>query len=135
MANTWFPLALKAFANKLHEWDADDMRVMLVKDTYTYDAADEFLSDIGASNDNGRSGLITGKTIATGGVLDGDDVSLVATDVVACNALIVFAHTGDDTTARCLLYIDTATNLPITPTAGQTVDVSWSNGSSKIAVL
>jgi len=110
-----------------------DVRAMLVKSTYTYSAAHDFLDDIGA-NDNGRTVALASKTY-TSGVFDAADTSLTATAATACNALVLFQHTGVDATARVIAYIDTATGLPMTPAAGQTVNIAWDNGANKIGKL
>jgi hypothetical protein len=111
-----------------------DVRVCLVASTYAQNlAADDFLADVGA-NDNGRSAALASKTY-TAGVFDAADTSLVATAAVACEALVLFQHTGVDATARLIAYIDTATGLPFTPAAGQTVSVAWSEAADKIFKL
>ncbi len=134
MANAFFDPGREGFAIGEIDWDTDDIRVMLVRSTYSFDAADKFLSDLGAV-DNGRSAALAGKT-GTNGVLDANDTSLVATAANASNALVVFKHTGADGTARTILYIDTPTSgLPFTPAAGQTVNIAWDNGANKIAKL
>jgi hypothetical protein len=111
-----------------------DIRVMLTKTAYTFSAAHKFLSDITAGNDNGRSAALASKTI-TNGVFDAADTTITATAAVACNALIVFQHTGVDATARLIAYIDTATGLPVTPAASGVVNVTWDNGANKIFKL
>ena len=133
MANAVFPKGKEALLAGNVDWDANDIRVMLVRSTYSYDGADEFVADLGAV-DNGRSGAFTGKTV-TNGVADADDTSLTATAANASNALVVFVHTGSDATARLLAYIDTATGLPFTPAASQVVNIAWDSGANKIFAL
>lgn len=131
MANALFSKGRQGFLSGLIDWDTDDIRVMLVRSTYTFDDNDEFLADLGAV-DNGRSAALTSPTV-TLGVVDAADTSLTATSAVACNALIIFKHTGADATARLIAYIDTPTSgLPFTPAASQVVDVLWNNGANKI---
>ncbi len=111
-----------------------DVRACLVKSTYTYSAAHQFMSDVGA-NDNGRTAALASKTY-TSGVFDAADTSLTATAASACNALVIFQHTGVDATARLIAYIDTVTSgLPFTPSASQTVNIAWDNGANKIFKL
>lgn len=111
-----------------------DVRAMLVRSAYTFSAAHDFLDDIGA-NDNGRSAALSSKTY-TSGVFDAADTTLTATSAVACNALVVFQHTGSDATARVIAYIDTPTSgLPFTPSASQVVNITWDNGANKIFKL
>lgn len=111
-----------------------DVRAMLVKSTYSFNDAHKFLSDIGAV-DNGRTAALGSKTYAAG-VFNAANTSLVATAAVACNAIILFQHTGADGTARLIAYIDTpASGLPCTPAAGQTVNINWDTGANKIFKL
>jgi hypothetical protein len=84
--------------------NSGDIRAMFVKSTYVYNAADKFLSNLGAV-DNGRSASLSGKNF-TDGIFDAADTSLTATAAVACNAVVLFQHTGSDATARAIAYID-----------------------------
>ncbi len=133
MASALFDPGREGFLDGSIDWDTNDMRVMLVKSTYTFDSADKFISDLGAV-DNGRSAALGTKSV-TNGVANAANTSLVATDAAACNALIVFQHTGVDSTARLIAYIDNATGLPFTPAASQTVNISWDTGANKIFKL
>lgn len=111
-----------------------DIRVMLVKSTYTFSAAHKFLADLGVV-DNGRSAALASKTV-TNGVFDAADTTLTATAAVACASLVLFQHTGSDATARTIAYIDApASGLPFTPSSGQTVNIAWDNGANKIFKL
>lgn len=112
-----------------------DIRVCLVASAYTVNlATHEDMADI-STNDNGRSAALASKTY-TAGVFDAADTSLTATSAVACEALVVFLHTGTDATARLIAYIDTPTSgLPFTPSAGQTVNITWDGGANKIFKL
>ena len=111
-----------------------DIRVMVVLSTYVFDAAHKFVADLGAV-DNGRSTALQNKTY-TNGVFDADNISLVATAASAVSSLIIFYHTGSDATARLIAYIDTAASgLPFTPSAGQTVNITWDSAANKIFKL
>ena len=133
LASALFDPGREGFLDGTIDWDTDDIRAMLVLNTYTFNAANKFITDIGAV-DNGRSAALAGKTV-TSGVADANDTSLTATAASASNAIIVFKHTGADATARLIAYIDTATGLPFTPGAGQTVNIAWDNGANKIFKL
>lgn len=111
-----------------------DIRVMLVKSAYVFGAAHQFLSDITAGNDNGRSASLASKTYVAG-VFDAADTIIVTLAAAASNALVVYVHTGVDATARLIAYIDTATGLPFTPAAGQTVNQVFDNSVNKIFKL
>jgi hypothetical protein len=133
MANALYSLGREGFLDGSIDWDTNDIRVMLVKSTYTFDDADNDLTDLGAV-DNGRSAALGSKTVALG-VADAADTTITATAAVECNALVIFQHTGTDSTARLIAYIDTATGLPVTPAAGGVVNVAWDNGANKIFKL
>ena len=111
-----------------------DIRVMLALSSYVFVASHKFLADLGVV-DNGRSTALQNKTY-TSGVFDADDITLVATAASASGALIVFYHTGSDATARVIAYIETpASGLPMTPSAGQTVNIVWDAGLNRIFKL
>jgi len=134
MSNALYDKGREGFLDNTIDWDTGDIRVMLVKSTYTFSAAHDFVDDIGA-NDNGRSAALGSKTV-TSGVADAADTTLTATAADPCNALVIFQHTGLDATARLIAYIDTpSAGLPFTPSAGQTVNIGWDNGANKIFKL
>lgn len=134
MANVLFDKGREGILDRTIDMTGD-VRVMLVKSAYVFSAAHEDLADITSGNDNGRSAVLGTKTYAAG-VFDAADTSLTATAAVACNALVLFQHTGTDATARLIAYIDTpSSGLPFTPSAGQTVNITWDNGINKIFKL
>jgi hypothetical protein len=133
MANALFNPGREGFLDGSIDWDTDDIRVMLILSSYTFDATDKFVADLGAV-DNGRSAALTGKAVADG-IADAADTTLNATAASASKALVIFKHTGSDATARLIGYIDTATGLPFTPAAGQAVPIAWDNGANKIFKL
>jgi hypothetical protein len=134
MANVLFDPGREGFLDGTIDWDTDDVRAMLVLSSYVFDAADKFITDLGAV-DNGRSAALSGKTV-TNGVADASDTSLVATAATASKAIVVFKHTGADASARLIAYIDTpAAGLPFTPAAGQTINITWDNGTNRIFKL
>lgn len=134
MSNALFNPGREGFLDGTIDWDTNDMRVILVRSTYNFVAANKFLVDLG-SVDNGRSAALTVKTVADG-IAGAANTSLTATAAVACNAVIVFQHTGNDSTARLIAYVDTPTSgLPFTPAAGQTVNILFDTGANKIFKL
>jgi len=134
MTNALFDPGREGFLDGSIDWDTNDMRVMLTKSTYSFVASHKFLADGPASNDNGRSAALGTKTV-TNGVADAADTTLTATTASACNALIVYQYNASDAAARLIAYIDTATGLPFTPAASQTVNIAWDNGANKIFKL
>jgi hypothetical protein len=134
MANALFPKGREGILDESINMNSGDIRAMLVLSSYTYDSADQFVSDLGAV-DNGRSAALGSKTF-TDGVFDASDTTLTATAATASNAVVLFKHTGVDATARLVAYIDSVTSgLPLTPAAGGLIFVAWDNGVNKIFKL
>lgn len=133
MASAVYPLAKQAFLSGGINLTSDDIRVMLVKSTYTYSAAHQYVSDI-STNDNGRSAALSGKSV-TNGVFNASNTTLTATAASASNALVVYKYNAADASAQLIAYIDTGTGLPFTPSASQTVSITWDTGANKIFAL
>jgi hypothetical protein len=134
MANSLYDFGREGILDDTIAMNAGDIRAMLVLSTYTFNNAHKFLSDLGAV-DNGRSATLGGKTF-TSGVFDATDTTLVATAATASKAVVLFVHTGADATARLVHYMDSPTSgLPFTPSAGQTVNITFDNGANKIFKL
>jgi hypothetical protein len=115
MADALFPKLKKKWANgsAAPDLDTDDIRVMLVASTYVYDP-------------------LVGGAVDDNAVFDANDSTLTATAATACNALIIFKHTGVDATAELIAYLDSVVGLPFTPEAAQVCPIVWSNGANKI---
>lgn len=124
----------EGFLDGTIDWDTNDIRVMLCKSAYTFSAAHKFVSEVSTLADNGRSAALGTKTVANG-VADAGDITLTATSAVACNALIVYQYNASDASARLIAYIDSATGLPFTPSASQTVSIAWGETANKIFKL
>jgi hypothetical protein len=134
MSNQMYDPGREGFLDGSIDWDTDDIRCMLVLSAYNFSAAHKFVSDLGAV-DNGRSAALTGKTVASG-VADAADTSLVATAASASKAIVYFKYNAADAAARLICYVDAPTSgLPMTPAAGQTVNITHDNGANKIFKL
>ena len=130
MASAMYGPGKQGLLTGLIDLDTDDIRAMLVKSAYTFVSTHQFVADLPAATaDNGRSGALGSVTASTAGVVDASDSSLTATSAAACNAIILLKHTGADATARLICYLDVAA---FTPSASQTVTITWDNGASKI---
>lgn len=136
MANAMYDKGREGFLDGSIDWDTDDVRACLVRSTYTFSASHDYMDDIsGSGYDNGRTAALSGKSV-TSGVADASDTSLTATSAVACNAIVVYKYNAADASARLICYIDTVTSgLPFTPSAGQTVNIAWDNGTNRIFKL
>lgn len=136
MANAIYPKAREAFLTGLIDWAGDDVKLVAVDAGYTYDVADEFLSDVGGATRVATSDVFTGKT-TTDGIADADDVVLAAVTGDDIAGLVIYQDTGVEGTSRLILFLDTKTNasaIAITPT-GDDVTITWSNGTNRIFKL
>lgn len=120
MADVLFPKFKEALLKSDIDLEVDDIRVALMKSTYSYNSAHAFMNDV-ATHENGRSAALASKTV-TDGTFDAADTTITATDAAACNAIIVFKHTGDNATAAVICYIDFA---EFTPSASQVCQVPF----------
>lgn len=135
MANALYDLGREGFLNADIDWSADNIRIILIDAAdYTVNlATHDFLDDVPAGARVATSGNLASKT-STAGVADAADVTLSAVTGDPSEAIIIYQHTGTEATSRLIAYIDTATNLPITPNGGD-ITVTWDNGANRIFKL
>lgn len=135
MANALYNKGRQGFLEGAIDWDTDDIRAILVDAAdYTVDVANhDNLDDVPAGARVSVSGSLTGKTV-TDGVADAADVTFTAVTGDPSEALVIYKHTGTESTSRLIAYLDTGTGLPVTPNGGN-VTVQWDNGANKIFKL
>jgi len=135
MANELYDKGREGFLDGSIDWDTDDIRCILVDIAdYTVDlAAHDNLDDIPAPARVATSGALTGKTVAAG-VADAADVTFSAVTGDQSEALVIYKHTGTESTSRLIAYIDDATGLPVTPNGGD-ITIQWDSAASKIFKL
>jgi hypothetical protein len=125
MANAVYPAAKTAILSAGVNFTSADIRAVLVDTAdYTYSSAHDFLDDIPSGARVGTPVALGSKTV-TAGVFDAADVTLTAVTGDQSEAIVLFIHTGTDSTARLLFYIDTGvTGLPVTPSGGD-ITIQW----------
>lgn len=135
MANALYDKGRQAFLEGDIDWINDDIRVILIDAAdYTVNlATHDFLDDIPVAARVAVSSALSGKT-ATDGVADANDVTFTSVTGDQSEALVIYKHTGTESTSNLIAYIDTATGLPVTPNGGD-ITVVWDNGSNKIFKL
>jgi hypothetical protein len=132
VANTIYNPGREGFLAGEIDWDTAVIKVALVR-SYTPAAAHKFVSDVTGAGGviAATSAALAGKTV-TSGVADANDVTLTAVaSSAAGHGVLVFQSSavtgGADVAAtaqRVICYLDTGTNLPITPNGGD-ITVSW----------
>jgi len=124
MASAVYPIALKAFLDGDIDLLTDDIRAILVDVAdYTYNAAHDFLDDVPAGARVKVSDALASKT-TTGGVFDAADKTLSAVTGDQSEAIIIYKHTGTDSTSNLIAYIDSGSGLPFTPN-GSDLTITW----------
>lgn len=135
MANSLYDAGRESFLTANISWSADDIRVILGDSAaYTVNlATHDFLDDVPGGARVAVSGSLASKTTSAG-VADAADVTFTAVTGASCEFILIYKHTGTDSTSRLIAYIDSATNLPITPNGGD-ITIQWDNGSNRIFKL
>lgn len=91
---------------------------------YTYDDAHDFLDDIPSCARIAVSGNLTGKAFGDDGSFDSDDPTFTGVSGASIEAIVLYVHTGTDSTSRLIMYQDTGvTGLPLT-TDGSDVQIT-----------
>lgn len=134
MANALYTKAKEGLLNGDFDLNANDIRAILVDAAdYTVNiATDNALDDI-PSGARVSTVALTGESL-TDGVFDADDATFTSVTGDPSEAVVLYKHTGTESTSLLLAYIDTATGLPVTPNGGNIV-VQWDNGANKIFKL
>lgn len=116
------------------DFDADDIRAILVDNgAYTVNlGTHDFLDDVPGGARIATAAL-AGESVTTN-VFDANDVTFSAVSGASIESIVIYKHTGTESTSRLIAYIDTATNLPVTPNGGD-ITVAWDNGANKIFAL
>lgn len=101
--------------------EADDIRVILIDTAdYTFSQTHDFLDDVAAGARVATSSALASKTISNG-TFDAADKTLTAVTGDPSEALILYKHTGTESTSNLICYID---GLSVTPNGGDIV-ISW----------
>jgi len=136
MANALYDTGRDAFLTGNIAWVTDDIRGILIDTAlYTVDLVNhDFLDDIPAGAREGTITALTGKSTDATGVADATDLTFVTVTGATVEAVVIYRHTGTESTSQLIAYIDTATGLPVTPGGGDII-VAWDNGANKIFKL
>lgn len=128
MTAQMYATAKKSFLDGDIDLLNDDIRAILL-DTGAdaFNAADDFLDDIAAGARIGVTGALQSKT-TTGGTFDAADITISAVSGATVEAVILYKHTGTESTSNLICFID---GLTLTPD-GTDVTIAW-NGSGIFA--
>ena len=113
MASGLFNSARQRFGQKLIDWEDDDVECLLVLDTYSFDEADEFVSDL-SSHECSVGGYsrqnVTTRTVsdATTSAFDCDDVDFgVLASGETVGGAVFFVNVSDvDASSPVICFVD-----------------------------
>lgn len=117
MANKLYPKTKKQLLLAGIDLSAVNVRAILVDTAaYTYDDTHDFLDDIPAGARIALSGNLTGKSFGDDGSFDSDDPTFTAVSGASIEAIVLYVHTGTESTSQLIMYQDSGvTGLPLTP--------------------
>jgi hypothetical protein len=121
MANKVYPLYKKAaMTGDGPDLLSVDVKIALIDlGLYSYDDADEFLSDIPSGAIIALTPALANRTISDLAAFDSDDPTFPDVSGNQSEAIVGFVDTGNDATSRLIFFQDTdVTGLPITPNGG-----------------
>lgn len=134
MANALYDKGREAFLAGDIDWDANDIKVLLVDTTYSPNTVtDQYHSIIDVGDIVATSGNLTDKT-TTSGVADAADVIFTSVTGNDVYYLVVYKDTGTSSTSPLICVFDTATGIPYTPDGGN-IEIVWDSGTNKIFKL
>lgn len=136
MASGLYDKGREGFLDGSIDWDTHDIRVILVDNgNYSVNLSTHAnLTDVPVGARVSTSGSLTGKTV-TAGVADATDVTFTAVTGNSIESIVIYKHTGVESTSRLIAYVDSASSgLPATPN-GQDITIQWDNGANKIFKL
>jgi hypothetical protein len=138
MASGLYAKAKQSFLANEIKWvtgTTDTFLVYLVDtNDYLVDLTNHEFATVFSGTGVVATGTIANPT-ASGGVADGDNVTLSSVTGDVSEALVIVKSTGNLATTRLIAYIDTVVSgLPVTPNGGD-ITITWDNGANKIFKL
>lgn len=133
MASGLYAKGREGFLDGTIDWDTDDIRIILI-DTASYTvnlATHDNLDDVAAGARAATSDALATKTVAGGVAGAANKVLSAVTAGDPCEALIIYQHTGTESTSRLIAYID---GFTVTPNGGD-ITIQWDAGANLIFKL
>ena len=135
MANALYTKAKEALLSGSIDLESEDIRAILVDGAdYSPDIdTDDNLDDIIAAARVKVSDALASKSI-TNGVFNAANKVFTAVTGDQFEYIVLYLHTGTESTSKLIALLDSATGLPCTPNGGD-ITISWDTGANKIFKL
>lgn len=128
MANAFYPSYRNLLGTTGINLTSADIRIILIDlADYTYSGTHDFLNDVVGAGRVATSSSLTSPTFGTvsTGTFDAADVTFSSVTGDQSEAIIIYRHTGTESTSDLILYLDTGiTGIPVTPNGGN-INVVW----------
>jgi len=128
MASVWYPVAFDQMAEGDLDLLVDDLRCFLVDAAdYTFANTHDFLNDVAAGARVGTATALASKTstFATNvWTFDAADTTLTSVTGDQSEAVIVYKHTGTESTSTLVLYLELSS--AVTPNGGN-ITLQWNS--------
>lgn len=148
MANALYGPGREGFLAGEIDWDTAVIKVALVRLTAggaaVFTSTQKFMSDLVATHTVAGTPVTLASKTVTNGTADAGDLAPAFAAVTAnanAHVLVVYqasAVTGGgdvaNTAQRLIAWLDTGTNLPVTPNGGD-INITWDNGANRIFTL
>lgn len=135
MANAFYEKAAQKFGQGTLSW-AGTLKVALLKNDYAVDLVNHEFYSSASSAAVGTDQTIANPAVLADGVLDGDNViwTALADPSEDVTQLVIYKYVTGPSDSPLIMYIDTMSGLPFRPN-GTDVNITWDNGSDRIARL
>lgn len=137
MASSFYPTIFQHLLKGDVDLDSAQVQVMLLTDTYTFDATDEFVSDLSGEVSGGNYARkivtvslnqdITAADDADAGCFINFDLTNDAqwtSATFTCRHAVMFINSGSDATSKLLYYFDLGANQVVSSGTFQLLDPS-----------
>lgn len=129
MASTCYAKAKEAWLDNTLDLNDGDIRALFIDGAdYTPNfTTDDNLNDVPAGARIGTATALA-NTSVTDGVFDADDTNMAAVTGDQFEHILLYLHTGVESTSKLVCLIDVAATTP----NGGDILIQWDNGASKI---
>lgn len=130
MANSIYNRAMLRIMNKEIDFDTDDFRCLLLKNSEAFVKTDVFVNDLTGANIMNVRATLAGESLTQDDTndrieFDANDAVFTAINDGTATALVLYRHVTDDTDAELIAFFDTLSpGFPIV-TDGTDVTIVW----------
>lgn len=135
MATFLYDKGRQGFLEGAIDFDTDDIRTLFLDaaDYTVVQATHDNLDDVTGAARVGTATVLASPTVVDG-IADASDTTLTSVSGDPSEAILLYKHTGVESTSRLIAYIDNYTGLPVTPNGGN-ITIAWPNDANKIFKL